>query len=125
LAELWLSVSLQALQAGCPEIAVRAVNRSVSFKQTRQARVFLEFLIRHQYNALYDHLARRQWQNALQTLSRLHVLQGDTETLSRFKELIDRAANLLGNNRDSAQARLSEEAASTSRYLVTAFDRKG
>lgn len=117
MAGLWLSLSLQALQAGRPEIAVRAVNRSLSFKQTRQARVFREFLIRHQYNALYDHLAKLQWQNARQALSCLHVLQGDIETLSRFKELIDHAVNMLGENRELAPEGSSEEAVHTSPWL--------
>ena len=92
LAKQWLSVSLQALQAGRSELAVLAVNRSISFKQTRHARVFREFLIRHQYDALYESLACQCWQDARRALARLRILLGNVETLIRFEELIEHAS---------------------------------
>lgn len=89
LANLWLSVSLQTLDADQADIAVAAVRRSLSFKQTQAARLFRNFLAQHQYQALYRCLAQSQWQEARQTLARLRVLQGDSEALRRFLELIE------------------------------------
>lgn len=89
LAKLWLSVSLQMLDADQADIAVAAVQRSLSFKQTQEARVFRDFLVQHQYQALYRHLEHNQWQEARQTLTRLRVLQGESEALRRFLELIE------------------------------------
>lgn len=89
LANQWLALSLQTLEAGHATIAAHAVNRSLSYRQTPEAGIFREFLIRHQYRALYDSLARQDWPSARQAISNLHVLQGDNEALSRFQELID------------------------------------
>lgn len=88
LANAWLSVSLQSLEAGHADVAVAAVKRSLSFKQTQVARVFCDFLVQHQYQALFEHLAQKQWQSARQTIERLRLLQGDSETLNRFAALI-------------------------------------
>lgn len=89
LAETWLSVSLQTLQAGRADIAIAAVKRSLSFKQTQAARLFRDFLVQHQYRSLYEHLAQKHWPDARQTVARLHVLQGANESLSRFLALIE------------------------------------
>lgn len=89
LAKLWLSASLQTLTAGQPDIAVAAIERSLSFKQTQAARLFRDFLVQHQYRALYEYLAQKQWQDARQTIAGLHVLQGDNESLSRFLALLE------------------------------------
>lgn len=89
LAKQWLALSLQTLEAGHATIAAHAINRSLSYRQTPEARIFREFLIRHQYSALYDSLARQDWPSARQAISNLHVLQGDNEALSRFQEFID------------------------------------
>jgi hypothetical protein len=93
LAKLWLALSVQTLNAGQPDIAVSAINRSLSFKQTQTAQLFKSFLEPHQYQVLYKHLAQKQWQDARQTLVRLQVLLGDTESLRRFHELIDYLSN--------------------------------
>ncbi|WP_341326190.1 hypothetical protein [Methylotuvimicrobium sp. KM2] len=89
LAKQWLGLSLQTLESGHATIAAHAVKRSLSYRQTPEAGIFREFLIRHQYSALYDSLARQDWPSARQTISNLHVLQGDNEALSRFQEFID------------------------------------
>jgi len=88
LAEAWLSVSLQALQASRADVAVSAIVRSLSFKQTPAAKLVKWFLIRHQYNALYECLGKQHWQAASSIVSRLRILQGDNEALKRFDELI-------------------------------------
>ncbi len=89
LAKQWLALSLQTLKAGQTAVAVHAVKRSLSYRQMPEARIFREFLIRHQYTSLYDSLARQDWQSACRTVSNLHILQGDNEALSRFQEFID------------------------------------
>ena len=88
LSKLWLTLALQMLNAKQTDIAIAAVDRSLSFKQTTEARVFRDFLVHHQYQALYECLARQDWQMAHQTLGRLQSLQGDTETLQRFQGLL-------------------------------------
>lgn len=95
LAKLWLSVSIQTLNAGQTTIAVAAIERSLSFKQTQAARLFRDFLVQHQYQALYEHLAQKQWQDARQTIAGLHVLLGDNEALSRFLALIEHLSTKL------------------------------
>lgn len=92
LAEAWLSVALQSLTAGQASIAIAAVKRSLSFKQTQAAGLFQDFLIHHQYQALYQNIARKQWPQARQTLARLQVLMGDNESLQRFLALIEHLA---------------------------------
>jgi len=89
LAEQWLALSVQTLNADQADIAVAAVNRSLSFKQTSAARLFRDFLLQHQYQTLYDCLAKKQWQDARLTIARLQILQGDNETLFRFLALIE------------------------------------
>ena len=88
LAEQWLSVSLQTLQAGKADVAVAAIERSLSFKQTQAAKLVKGFLIQHQYQALYESLGQQHWQEAGHILARLRRLQGDNEVLRRFTELI-------------------------------------
>lgn len=89
LAGEWLSTAWQMMCADKPDVAVQALNRSLSFKQTRAAQVFRQFLVHHQYRALYACLAQQNWQNARLTLAVLRALHGDNETLSRFQGLID------------------------------------
>lgn len=89
LAKQWLALSLQTLEAGQASIAVHAVKRSLSYRQTPEARAFRGFIIKHQYTSLYDCLARQDLQSARRTVSNLSVLQGDNEALVRFQELID------------------------------------
>jgi hypothetical protein len=89
LAAEWLSTAWRMMGADKPDIAVQAINRSLSFKQTQAAQVFRQFLAHHQYRALYECLAQQHWQNARQTLAVLRALHGDNETLSRFQDLID------------------------------------
>jgi hypothetical protein len=89
LGKLWLTLSIQMLNADQPDIAIAAVERSLSFKQTPAARLFRDFLVQHQYQALYERLAQKHWQAARQTLARLHYLRGDIETLRRFQELTE------------------------------------
>ena len=88
LSKLWLTLALQMLDAKQPDIAISAVKRSLSFKQTPAARLFRDFLVQHQYQALYACLAQQHWQAAQQTVSRLHSLQGDNEALRRFQDLL-------------------------------------
>jgi hypothetical protein len=92
LAKLWLSVSLQTLHAGQPDVAVAAIERSLSFKQTHAARLFRDFLVQHQYRTLYEHLAQKQWQDARRTVARLTVLLGDNESLNRFLAFIEHSS---------------------------------
>lgn len=89
LAGEWLSTAWRMMCADQPDIAVQAINRSLSFKQTQSAQVFRQFLVHHQYRALYACLAQKQWQDARQTLAVLRALHVDNETLSRFQGLID------------------------------------
>jgi hypothetical protein len=88
LSKLWLTLALQILNAQQVDIAIAAVDRSLSFKQTPEARLFRDFLVQHQYQSLYECLAQQDWQAARQTLGRLHSLQGDNEALRRFQALI-------------------------------------
>jgi len=87
-AKAWLSVSLQALQATRPDVAVSAIVRSLSFKQTPAAKLLKDFLIQHQYRALYDSVGRQCWQEANDIVDRLRMLQGNNETVRRFAELV-------------------------------------
>lgn len=88
LAEQWLSVSLQSLQAGRADVAVLAVARSLSFKQTLPAKLFKGFLIQHQYRAFYQSVGQHCWSEAGNVINRLRMLQGDNEALRRFDELL-------------------------------------
>ena len=88
LSKLWLTLALQLLNAQQAELAIAAVDRSLSFKQTLEARLFRDFLLQHQYQALYERLAQQRWPAARQTLVNLHKLQGDHETLRRFQGLL-------------------------------------
>ena len=92
LAEAWLSIALQSLSVGQAGIAIAAVKRSLSFKQTQAACLFQDFLIHHQYQVLYQNIARKQWSLAQQTLARLRALMGDNESLQRFFALIEHLA---------------------------------
>ncbi len=92
MAKQWLSVALQTLQAGRADIASHAVLRSLSFKQTPQARLIKDFLIRHQYQALYRTVERQYWQAARDALATLVLLQGQNEATRRFYELIEYAS---------------------------------
>ncbi|MDT4331650.1 hypothetical protein ACQE3E_13065 [Methylomonas sp. MED-D] len=89
LAEQWLSVAMQSLAAGRPAIAVPALLRSLSFKQTPPAKLLHGFLIRQLYRALYDQLGQQRWPAARETLSQLRTLQGGNDALDRFAEMID------------------------------------
>lgn len=89
LSKLWLTLALQMLDAKLPDIAIAAVDRSLSFKQTPGARLFRDFLVQHQYQALYECLAQQHWPAARQTLVNLHKLLGDNETLRRFQGLLE------------------------------------
>jgi hypothetical protein len=89
LSKLWLTFSIQMLNADQADIAIAAVERSLSFKQTQAARLFRDFLVQHQYRALYECLAQKHWSAARQTLVRLHLLLGDNESLSRFRALLE------------------------------------
>ena len=88
-AKLWLSVAMQTLNAGRADIAVAAIQRSLSFKQTQAAYLLRDFLVQHQYQALYAFLGQKQWQSARQALANLRVLRGDSEALARFLALIE------------------------------------
>ena len=88
LAKLWLTLALKMLNAQQADIAIAAVERSLSFQQTPAARLFRDFLVQHQYQALYECLAQQQLQSAQQTLDRLRTLQGNNETLRRFQGLL-------------------------------------
>lgn len=88
LAEQWLSVALQSLRAGRADVAVSALLRSLSLKQTPAANLVKSFLIEHQYRALYENLAQRHWQKAADIVSGLRKLQGQNEALRRFDQLI-------------------------------------
>ncbi|WGS84209.1 hypothetical protein [Methylomonas sp. UP202] len=92
LAEQWLSVAMQSLAAGRPAIAVPALLRSLSFKQTPPAKLLHGFLIRQLYRALYEQLGQQRWPEARATLCLLHDLQGGNDALSRFGEMIDQLA---------------------------------
>lgn len=96
LAQAWLSVALQTLSAGQANIAVAAVKRSLSFKQTEVARIFRDFLIHQQYQMLYEKIEQKQWSDARQAVSCLRSLQGDNQSLPRFLALIE----YLAVNRD-------------------------
>jgi hypothetical protein len=88
LAGAWLSVSLQTLHAGRADVAVSAICRSLSFKQMPEAKLVKSFLTQHQYRALYESLGKQYLQEAKSILARLRALQGESETLCRFDELI-------------------------------------
>jgi len=88
LAEQWLGVALQTTRAGRLAIAVPAVLRSLSFKQTPAAKLLHGFLIQQLYRTLYENLGRQDWQEARGMLSLLQMLQADNETLRRFAEMI-------------------------------------
>ncbi|MDD2760446.1 MAG: hypothetical protein PHH11_09150 [Methylomonas sp.] len=88
LAEQWLSVSLQCLQAGRADVSVAAVVRALSFRQTPEAKLFKSFLIRRQYRALYESLGQKRWPEASNIVNGLRKLQGENEALRRFDELI-------------------------------------
>ncbi|OAI16790.1 hypothetical protein A1355_09665 [Methylomonas koyamae] len=92
LAEQWLGVAMQSLAAGRSAIAVPALLRSLSFKQTPQAKLLHGFLIRQLYRALYDQLGQQRWLAARETLSQLRTLQGGNDALDRFAEMIDQLA---------------------------------
>lgn len=92
LAQAWLSVALQTLNAGQADIAVAALKRSISFKQTQVARLFRAFLIQQQYRLLYDTIGQKQWLAARQAIARLRSLMGDNESLQRFVALIEHLA---------------------------------
>lgn len=96
LAEQWLSVAMQSLAAGRPAIAVPALLRSLSFKQTPPAKLLHGFLIRQLYRALYDQLGQQRWPVARETLSQLRTLQGGNDALDRFAEMIDQLAGAVG-----------------------------
>lgn len=89
LAKLWLTLALQMLDAQQTDLAIAAVERSFSFKQTPAARLFRGFIVQHQYQALYACLVKQHWQAAQKTLNRLQRLQGDHETLRRFQALLE------------------------------------
>lgn len=89
LAEQWLSVAMQSLGAGRPAIAVAALLRSLSFKQTPPAKLLRGFLIQRLYQMLYRHLDQRHWPAARETLSQLQALQGANDALDRFAEMIE------------------------------------
>ncbi len=89
LSKLWLTLALQMLNTQQADIAIAAVDRSLSFKQTPEARLFRDFLVQDQYQALYENLAQQHWPAVRQTLGRLHSLQGDNETLRRFQGLLE------------------------------------
>lgn len=80
---------MQSLAAGRPAIAVPALLRSLSFKQTPPAKLLHGFLIRQLYRALYDQLGQQRWPAARETLSQLRTLQGGNDALDRFAEMID------------------------------------
>ena len=89
LAKRWLALSVQSLNVGQADIAVSAINRALSYQQSKIEQLFKNFLVQHQYQALYKHIAQQQWQEARQTLLRLQALLGDNESLRRFHELIE------------------------------------
>ncbi|AEF99374.1 hypothetical protein [Methylomonas methanica] len=92
LAQTWMSVALQTLNAGQADIAVAALQRSLSFKQTPAARLFRDFLIQQQYRLLYDSIGQKQWPAARQAIARLQRLMGDNEALQRFVALVGHLA---------------------------------
>lgn len=89
LAKLWLRLAMQALNAGHIYLAVTAGQRSLSFKETQAAKLFRDFLVKHQFQTLYESLAQKHWHHARQNLTCLRALRVDNETLSRFQALID------------------------------------
>ena len=92
LAQTWLSVALQTLNAGQADIAVAALRRSLSFKQTQAAKFFRAFLIQRQFLLLYDSIGQKQWPSARQAIARLQSLMGDNEALQRFVALVGHLA---------------------------------
>lgn len=88
LAEQWLSVSLQSLHAGRADVAVLAIGRSLSFKQTPVTKLVKGFLIQHQYQAFYQSVGQQCWHEAGVIVERLRLLQGQNEALQRFDELL-------------------------------------
>ncbi|OAH97826.1 hypothetical protein A1353_22425 [Methylomonas methanica] len=87
-AEQWLSVSLQSTGAGRMDVAVPAVLRSLSFKQTPAAKLLRGFLVQRLYRTLYDTVAEQRWPEARDILGHLRMLEGQNETLRRFDEMI-------------------------------------
>ncbi|OQW72702.1 MAG: hypothetical protein BVN35_13650 [Proteobacteria bacterium ST_bin11] len=87
-AEQWLSVSLQSTGGGRMNVAVPAVLRSLSFKQTPAAKLLRGFLVQRLYRTLYVTVAEQCWPEALDTLGYLRMLEGQNETLRRFDEMI-------------------------------------
>lgn len=92
LSQAWLSLALQALSADHANIAIAAVKRSLSYKQTQATRLFQDFLVEHQYRTLYDCLGQKKWQDARKTVFYLRSLTGDNESLQRFLALIEHLA---------------------------------
>ncbi|MDT8407505.1 MAG: hypothetical protein RQ715_09685 [Methylococcales bacterium] len=89
-ARLWLALSVQALRRDAPELAARAVNRALSYRKTRPARLWQAFLERQFYDALYQNIQQQRWPKARVFLTSLQRLNGtDQGALRRFQELID------------------------------------
>ncbi|MGR8930685.1 MAG: hypothetical protein ACU836_08585 [Gammaproteobacteria bacterium] len=88
LAEQWLSVSLKSLHAGRFDVAIPAIIRSLSFKQTPQALLAKGFVIQQQYQTFYQTVGTQCWQEARDILSRLRMLQGQNEALRYLDALI-------------------------------------
>jgi len=89
LAEQWLSVSLQSAGYGLMDVAVPAVLRSLSFRQTPAAKLVKGFLVQRLYRTLYQDVAERRWPEARDVLGHLRMLEGRNETLHRFYDMID------------------------------------
>ncbi|WP_020484097.1 hypothetical protein [Methylomonas sp. MK1] len=87
-AQQWLSVSLQSAEAGRLDLAVPAVLRSLSFKQTLAAKLLRGFLVQRLYRTLYDTVAQQRWPEAHDILGHLRMLEGQNETLRRFDDMI-------------------------------------
>ncbi|WP_225616287.1 hypothetical protein [Methylomonas albis] len=88
LAEQWLGVAMQSLAAGRPAIAVPALLRSLSFKQTPAAKLIKGFMVQRLYRTLYDNVAEQRWPEARDILGHLRMLEGPNESLRRFDEMI-------------------------------------
>jgi len=88
LAKQWLGVALHSLRCRRTDVAVSAVLRAASFKQSPAARLLKGFLVQQLYRTLYDDLAKQHWQDAHNTLNHLRRLHGQNETLARFDEMI-------------------------------------
>jgi hypothetical protein len=88
LAEQWLGVALQTTRAGRTAVAVPALLRSLSFKQTPAAKLVKGFMVQRLYRTLYDNVAERRWPEARDILGHLRMLEGQNESLRRFDEMI-------------------------------------